>query len=685
MISDPDTPELPAAVANWRKPIAWILTILAAVSLIGAVYFINRSWDATPPARPAEASPETPEPSADELRRGEFVLAAFTLTMLTVAFAAAGIPALVTVEKPSVEGTLRDTRRLLLTAGGLVGLVLMAGGFAFFIYHFSEITAWLKTLTPPPGAYKPLLALLAFVFGAGLAFAAVQTARAEERDDPLTRRLVYGVNVVLTSLLLLSALVVVNVIIGLKVPNKIDTTVTGVYSYELNPATIEFVQKMTTPVKIYAILSPEGRPEAADARRLLDALRAANPSKFTVEVLSPSINAERVAATVNRFPAFRALGDLGLIISTGEEESQSAVLAERDMIEATPGGGRAFVGESKLLRELLFLDEGQVKPVIYVTTGHGELAVTDDAQPDAPTAERRPASGIRQALEKVYFEVRPLRFDPVKPEVPADAQLVMLADPRTPLSEAELAALTTFTTRPKPGKLLVLSGPSVGVGGKVVDSGLNGLLGESGLSLSERYVATLPRQGLTMKDQIVLPTASGGPIAERISEPLIFTNCRDITMGTPRDPQSRVLPLLITQRGSLSWLESDPAIDPNAAIEAFQRNPNLSREKRLTRSPLIVAASTVNGESSRVVLFATGESFGDRGGRGGSNPNAQILAIAANNLRERPAAADVAAKPYGVFTPNPNTDVVKTVMLPGLMAVLGTAALGLGVWMVRRR
>ena len=685
-MTDPDDNPI-AAVSNWRKPIAWALTVLAAAALAGAVYFINRSWDATPPARPAETAPGTPapEPSPDELRRGEFVLAAFSLTMLAVALAAAGIPALVTVEKPSAEGTLRDTRRLLLTAGGLVGLVLMAGGLAFFVYHFGEITAWLRTLSPPPGAYKPLLALLAFVFGAGLAFAAVQTARAEERDDPLTRRLVYGVNVTLTSLLLLAALVVVNVIIGLKVPNKIDTTVTGVYSYELAPATVAFVDKMTTPVKITAILSPEGRPEAADARRLLDALRAANPAKITVEYLSPSINAERVAATVNRFPAFRALGDLGLIVAAGDDEAQSAVVAERDMLEATPAGGRAFVGESKLLREMLFLDEGKVKPVIYVATGHGELAILDDAQAAEAAAERRPAAGIRQALEKVYFELKPLRFDAAKPEVPADAQLVLLADPRTPLSPGEVAALSEFGKRPKPGKLLVLGGPSVGVGGKVADAGLNGLLGESGLGLSDRYIAAMPGQGLTMKDQIVLPARDGGAVAERLTEPVLFTNCREVTRGAPRDPQSRVVPILLTQPGSLSWLESDPAIDPAAAMRAFRSNPSLAKEKRLTQSPVVVAASAVSGESPRVVVFGSGDSFADRAGRGGANPNAQLLAVAANTLRERPAVADVAAKPYGVFTPNPDTDVVKTVMLPGLMAVLGTAALGLGVWMVRRR
>ena len=680
-----------ATVARLRKPIAAGLTLLAFLTLLGAVYFVNRAWEARAiPAETAATAEAQPPPNPDTFRYGEFVLAALSLVMLAVALAAAGIPGLVAVDKPDEAGRLRDARRLVLSAGGLVGLVLMVAGAGFFVYHFSEVSTWLRTFKPPEGAYKPLVALLAFVCGAGLAFAAVQPARADERDDPLTRRLVYGVNVVLTSLLLLAALVVTNVIIGLKVPNAIDTTVTGVYSYELNPATREFVGKLDTPVTIYAVLSPEESGQvAADARRMLEAVRDVNPARVTLELLSPAINPERVAALKSRFPEFRALAlsDLGLVVTAGAGEAQYVVIPERELGSQTPGGGRSFVGESKLLRELVFLGEGKVRPMVYVTTGHGELEIVPAQAPPGAAAppSRRPASAVRQALEAVYFEVKPLAFDPAKPAVPADAQVVIVADPRAPLSADEAAALRDYLARPKPGKLLVLSGPTPGPGGKLMDSGLNPLLGEYGMTLSERFLATFPQSGLTVKDLIVAPVRGGGAVSDRLDDLIVLTNCRELILGKPNDPQLRLAPILATQPGLNTWLESDPNVNPQEAFRAFQRNPQLIAEKRLSRSSRIVAASAVAGTAPRVTVFASGDAFADGDRRAGANPDAELVAVAANALRERPPAADIAAKTYGVFKPSPGTDLVKTVVLPGLIAVLGTAALGLGVWMVRRR
>ena len=691
----PDTPTGPvAAAATWRKPIAVVLTILALAALLGAAYFANRAWDAPSPSAQTSAEPGEPTPresNPDTFRRSEFVLATLTLTMLTLALAAAGLPGLVAVEKPDAEGKLRDARRLLLSAGGLVGLVLMVGGLAFFAYHFGEVTTWLRTLQPPPGAYKPLVALLALVLGAGLAFAAVQPVRAEERDDPLTRRLVYGVNVALTALLLLATLVVVNVIVGLKVPNKIDTTVTGVYSYELNPATRAFVENLETPVKVYAVLSPEGeRPESNDARRMLEELRAANPEMVTLEVLSPAINAQRVESLGVRFPEFRALAqrDLGLVVTAGADEGQYAVVPEGDLLDISAGGaGASFVGESKLLRELVFLAEGKVKPVAYVTTGHGELELVEAKSPPGGTAgpTRRPARDARQALDKVYFDVRPLAFDPVKPAVPDDAEVVIVADPRSPLAAGEVQAIVEYTKRAKGGKLLVLAGPTPGPGGAVADAGLAPLMAEYGMNLGDRVLAALPEAGLTAKEHVVIPFQNGGAVANRVATPLVFADCRPISPGTPRDPKLKLVPVLATQDGRITWLEPDANFDPRAAFDAFRRNARLIAEKRLSDSYRVVAASAAEGDAPKVTLFASGESFGDRQRRGGANPNAELVAVAANALRQRPAAADIAAKPYGVYTPNPNTDMVKTAVLPGLVAALGTAALGLGVWMVRRR
>ena len=61
-------------------------------------------------------------------------------------------------------------------------------------------------------------------------FPPIQPARAEERNNPTLRRLVYGSNFGLTVLLLFVVLVIANVVVALRVPNKLDTTETGFYS-----------------------------------------------------------------------------------------------------------------------------------------------------------------------------------------------------------------------------------------------------------------------------------------------------------------------------------------------------------------------------------------------------------------------------------------------------------------------
>src|SRR5262249_54223280 len=137
------------------------------------------------------------------------------------------------------------------------------------------------------------------VGGAGLVFAAVQPARAEERNNATLRRLVYGSNFALTTLLLFAVLVVANVLIGLKLPNRLDTTSTGFYS--LSEATTKMLGTLEQPVAAYAILG-EGDPVNDDIKRLLQSCQDTNPSKFRVRVLSPALNRDEVKKLRSDFP-----------------------------------------------------------------------------------------------------------------------------------------------------------------------------------------------------------------------------------------------------------------------------------------------------------------------------------------------------------------------------------------------
>ena len=69
----------------------------------------------------------------------------------------------------------------------------------------------------------------------------------------------------------------------------------------------------------------------------------------------------------------------------------------------------------------------------------------------------------------------------------------------------------------------------------------------------------------------------------------------------------------------------------------------------------------------------------------GAEANARLLSVTVNWLREQPAVANIAAKTYGYYTPDRTLSVFRAGVLPVAVASLLTAALGVGVWVVRRK
>ena len=338
--------------------------------------------------------------------------------------------------RPTRAARDAEARWTILLLGGLTGLVLMLAGAMFFAYYFGTLVEWIDRKTPPAGAYKVLLALIAFVGGAGLVFFSVQPARADERDNPFLRRLVYGANVGLVSLLLVAGLLALNVLVALKVPSRLDTTATGLYS--VSDTTKQYLAGLTTPVKIYATFDPEDgvTTTTLEMQRLLDAMREANPAQVTVERLSLQASEGTIRELVAKFPQAREFNsDLGVLIvaNPASEKPQTSFVRSSELVERgdAPGGAPKFVGESRLIKEILFLAEDKTKPKVYFTAGHGELAL-----PDAGRRVRGAAGGRRRALKTAVLEganAEALVYDAsaTAGAVPADASIVVIADPQT--------------------------------------------------------------------------------------------------------------------------------------------------------------------------------------------------------------------------------------------------------------
>ncbi len=607
----------------------------------------------------------------------------------------------------------RTNRLLLFFVGAALGLVFMILGFVLFYLWFGELSQWLGQAEKSE-PLKPLLAVLAFLLGAGLLFAGVQPLRAEERHDSLLRRIVYGSNFFLTTLLLIVGLVFVNVLATLKLPSKLDTTETGFYS--LSAATKDYVALLDQDVVIYTTIQ-ETRDGGADALRVLNAFQEANPKRVKLKQLSLTLDKKELVALGKKFPTSDIVREdgrvqLGVVIALGPDERRYQFIQQMELFgkEGNPQQGpvkRTFQAEPRIIREILFLTENKLKPVIYFTQGSGEISV----EPAGPNDKNsRSGEQIKQALIDDYCEVKALKFDAfaVDPKVPTDATAVIVADPTVKLSDGTLLALRNYMTIQK-GKLLVLAGahrdptnPKA-----ILNIGLEKLLAEYDIELRDRVVYAEPTDRLPENVLVVgcpqsLIAAKNTIALTFVGKAFAFDDIRPLRLAD-KSQKSRALFMSGVDRPT--WLESEIFANPQESFRVVralsQANRNdllgpkeLEVDEKSFRISAAVAsepekASKRDGELdrivNRVVVFGYGDFQDSEKSADGRASQAELVTASINWLRDRPAVANEGAKPYGVYTASAKWDWTRGVTLPVLLVILSITTVGLGLWVVRRR
>src|SRR5262249_45588906 len=129
-----------------------------------------------------------------------------------------------------------------------------------------------------------------------------------------------------------------------------------------------------------------------------------------------------------------------LIVYGPPEKQAHEVLQARDLGEFRAGPDRrlaviGFVGGQGLTGALARLTAGGKAAPIYVTAGHGELAL-DDVDPDS----RRGIGVLAGQLRELGCEARPLDLS-VESRVPHDADLVVIAGGDQAWPEAQVDIL----------------------------------------------------------------------------------------------------------------------------------------------------------------------------------------------------------------------------------------------------
>lgn len=714
------TPEpLVEFIRTRRSTAAHVCLALAAAFLILTIWLAVKGFRASAvPEKPADTAgaPELPDikPEVINPNRGDYLVGGIGALIGFVTLATIGVWLLVGIPNPSEARQRTDIRVAVLAAGGILGTTLILAGVAYF-YRWSEsVTGWLDKGEAKQARWV-LIPLLMVVGGAGLVFAAVQPARGEERNNPVIRRLVYGSNFALTAMLLFVLLVVVNVFIGLRLPNKLDTTSTGFYS--LSPATEQALGTLDQPITAYAILQEGGNLANDDMRRLLQSCQDANPGKFRAVFYSPVLNKKDVEKLRNEYPQAE-LSREGVLLTAGEDKKRHSFIRDDEFSTSEPGGdGRpkeAFSGEARLLREILFLGESKQRPVVYFTQSSRELAITtgDDRVPP-----RRSASALKAYLDKNYVDVRPLAFDVAAAKIPDDAAVVVIADPLAPLPDVGVEAIRKYMTEPRPdgkkGKLLVLAGAEAGADKRLLKLGIEPLLESFQIRIPDRFLYTQPTRELAANLFLGMITetaaAANNPVAlgfNKVNQLPLF-DCREVAAvrSAPGAPGGfQAIPVLATSPGRITWLEPERAGDPEQALDdLLGRMQKLEQSRQMdalqkmlaeyqpSRSPRQLAVFVSEGTTARVAVFGCGWFVSDDASQKSARLAQSgtlwldLIGSTLDWLRDRPAVTGVTNKTYTSYTMAAAPDTVRLIWLPLLLSLLLVASLGAGVWVIRRK
>jgi ABC-type uncharacterized transport system involved in gliding motility auxiliary subunit len=324
------------------------------------------------------------------------------------------------------------------------------------------------------------------------------------------RALHFGVVTALSAVLVVVLLGAANWI-AYQRPKTWDLTKDRIFT--LQEDTVKTLKALKTDVKAYAVyrVDEEGY---ASAQELLRRYAALSP-RFTFEMVDPYKSPEKAKAY-----GITSDGPRILLVS-GAQKAPASYPDEQGVTNALVKVTRASSRK------------------VYFTVGHGE--------PDPGNAADQHGYGAaKKQLEGEGYEVATLSLLE-KPEVPADAAVVIAAGVRTAFLESERKALEAWAARG--GHLGIFLEPDV-------DAGLDALLKSFGVQPDDDIVVDVSPAAQAIGSilaPVVFPTANHAVSRELAGEGLVFVTARSLVAltGAPVTPT----PLALT--GREAWGETD--------------------------------------------------------------------------------------------------------------------------------
>ena len=351
-----------------------------------------------------------------------------------------------------------------------------------------------------------------------------------------------------TAGILLAAAVLVGVnYLALRHWKRFDWTHTQIYS--LSDTTKKILAGLKQPVQVTVFMVPGRSRLLTEVKELLARYQAAGP-KIEVEYLDPQRNPARAEALVKE----AAIRESTVVFRSGDRKKyvEEDKLADFDYAGAGMGGTpgvKSFKAEEAFTSAILSVTEAR-QPKAYFSKGHGEAAIDS-------TERGRGYAEAKQILERSNMIVG--TWDCLgKADLPADADLVIVAGPRTAFLEPESAALAQYLAGG--GRALLLLDPILpGPGAPPSDLGFGGLLGKYGIKLGDDLVVD-PANALPMvgAETLLANRYGASPIVSAIAAeglPVVLPLARSVTKA--EKPPEGLAEAMLIETSPEGWGETN--------------------------------------------------------------------------------------------------------------------------------
>ena len=445
------------------------------------------------------------------------------------------------------------------------------------------------------------------------------------------------------------------------------------------------------PVEILVTLPREVKGEGEEAemrRRLFRTVHAKLGSVLTafaqegsgseIVVADADLirNAKLYSEIAAKLPGSFEHGQTALVVRCGERIKP---VATSELLKIKRGAKgpelEGFRGEEAVLAAILEVTDVR-RPVVYYTDNHGEL---DPAGANPMRSSSRWFSELRARR----FELRSLSLERVT-EVPADADMVIIAGARTGFSAREAEKLRRYTGE-RNGRLLALLEPGVqhGLDDLLLDWGL---LAQDMLLIDTNPGVKLP-DGDTVVRQLPADLHPTSRVLFDMGLPLYAGWMRPIQADPGRwdDKTLSLHGLIFASEGA--WGERDfrrnPPYTPDPAKGDYIPGKDEGMAVGFAAERAVRLKDRARITAGRVLVMGTADVAADlRYEKGG---NRHFLLSTANWLLDRDYLVSVPARPLSEFKLNASSDDLAGVARRYALIPAGVALFGFLVHWWRRR